>query len=220
MNRALYRIIFLIWIFTAGLSSHARAASNDLIRLGSVEIDTVQRAVIATGWVNQVSGPIELLACGKTGKLHESIFVMNIDPKDLHAALLLLGLKPGQGPTGLGAGRPEGPGLYVWVEWEVDGLQQKERVESLIYNARTEQALPPILWTFTGSVVENGDYKATAEDSLIASYWDPWAVINISHPTGGDDDALYALGEKLPPAQTPVRFMLMPLSLDDPVPLR
>ena len=38
--------------------------------LGSVRLDSATKTVSATGWVNQVAGTIEVLACGPAGKVH------------------------------------------------------------------------------------------------------------------------------------------------------
>ncbi|MFH0954275.1 MAG: hypothetical protein V1873_08095, partial [Verrucomicrobiota bacterium] len=86
---------------TGGVSGQAAATvsspvwENGIARLGGVRIDPASRTVLATGWVNQVVGLIELLACGPGGKTHESVFVLDVNPLDLQAGLLLLGLRPG-----------------------------------------------------------------------------------------------------------------------------
>ena len=74
--------------------------------LGSVQLDSATKTVTATGWVNQIEGPIEVLACGIKGKVHESVFVLVLNPLDLQAALLLAGLKGGPPMPALGVGRP------------------------------------------------------------------------------------------------------------------
>ena len=51
-------------------------------------LDAAIKTVTTTGWVNQIAGPIEVLACGIQGKVHESIFVLALNPLDLQEALL------------------------------------------------------------------------------------------------------------------------------------
>ena len=96
------------------------AGSESLVerRLGSVGLDVVSRSLVATGLVNKVNGPIEYLACGPSGKLHESILELSVSPVDLQAGLLLLGLEPGGGVTRQGQGKPFGPIVDIWLEWE------------------------------------------------------------------------------------------------------
>ncbi|HEY8240056.1 MAG TPA: YdjY domain-containing protein, partial [Kiritimatiellia bacterium] len=150
-----------------------------LIRVGTVQVDEVQRMVIASGYVNQVDGAIELFACGKRGKTHESVLVLSAYPVDLHAALLLLGAKCGAPASGLGVGPPRGDDLAIWVEWVDEGTRRVVRAEELAAFRRNGRKLSRTDWVFTGSTFEDGKYKALVEESLVATYWDPWAVINI-----------------------------------------
>ncbi len=176
--------------------------------VGKVRVDPAARTVIVSGWVNQVEGAIELLACGPGGKTHESVFVLDVNPVDLQTGLLLLGLKPGKGPTGLGAGQPSGTALDLWVDW-VDGKKARSmRAEQFVYNWQTRRALPKTPWIFTGSVFEDGEFKALAEESLIVTYWDPWAIINIPLPCGTNDEILSVNKKTIPLISTPVTFRM------------
>src|ERR1700690_2742862 len=76
--------------------------ASKFIRLGTVLVDADDKAVIATGHVNQVEGAIELLACGERGKTHESVFALDVYPVDLQTALLLVGAKYGKPSPQLG----------------------------------------------------------------------------------------------------------------------
>jgi len=183
------------------------------VQVRSVQVDPAEPAVIATGWVNQVSGPIELLACGPGGKTHESVFVLNLDPVDLQAALLLIGLEPGEPLPKLGHGPPKGPGVDIWVEWKAASTTNMERAERFAYNVETEAALPETEWIFTGSTFENGQFKASAEESLVATFWDPWAIMNIPLPCGSNDEILLVNDAIVPPLKTPVTFRFVPKDL-------
>ena len=189
-------------VASKGSTSHL--SSRVSLDLGSVKINAQERSVTCTGYVNQVEGPIELLACTPEGKLHESVFVLNAHPADLHAGLLLVGLKPGQPPRGLGQGPVVGPGVDIWVEWEWDGSRRSERAERFIYHAKERTPLPPLAWVFTGSMVDETGFKASAEGSLVATYWDPWAILNIPLACGGNDELLVVNRCACPPLRTPV----------------
>ena len=89
--------------------------------LGSVQVDSLTKTVTATGWVNQIEGPIEVLACGIKGKVHESVFVLALNPLDLQAALLLAGLKGGEPMPSIGEGPPKGSPVDLRVEWNANG---------------------------------------------------------------------------------------------------
>ncbi len=175
--------------------------------LGNVQVDAQTKTMMVSGWVNQVWGAIELLACGPGGKTHESVFVLNCNPVDMQAGLLLLGLKPGTPPTGLGQGQPQGPGVDIWVDWMEGSTSRSMRAETFVVNVEDDRRpLPETPWTFTGSVIEDGQYKALAEESLIVTYWDPWAIINLPLACGTNDEILSVNSNSVPPLKTPVTF--------------
>lgn len=180
--------------------------SNGVAHIGNVSVDPRTRTVAAPGWVNMDGGAIELLACGPGGKTHESVLVIDVNPMDLQMGFLLLGLKPGTPPTALGEGAPTGPLLDVWVDWTTEkGKARSLRAEQLVFNEQTRRALPKTPWVFTGSVFEDGEFKAMAEQSLVATYWDPWAIVNIPLPCGSNDEILIVNRKTVPAAQTPVK---------------
>ena len=178
--------------------------------LGDVRLDSATRTVIATGWVNQTEGPIEVLACGPKGKVHESVFVLSLNPLDLQAALLLAGLQGGAPMPALGQGPPAGAPVDLFVDWQADGTARTARAETFVWHLRNQAALPDAPWTFTGSVVKDGQFKALAEESLVVTYWDPYAIVNLAHPAGADDELLHANSNSVPPYQTPVTFRFVP----------
>lgn len=179
-----------------------------LVRHGTVQVDPVTRCVLATGYVNQVEGPIELMACGPGGKVHESVLVLQVNPVDLQAALLLLGLQSGTPMPELGQGPPLGDRVHIWVQWQQDGRTRTLPLESLAYEWRRERALRVPGWIFTGSQFVDGKFKALAEESLIVTYWDPWAILNIESPLGADDEALVVNRVLVPPLHTPVTLLI------------
>ena len=178
--------------------------------LGSVQVDSLTKTVTATGWVNQIEGPIEVLACGIKGKVHESVFVLALNPLDLQAALLLAGLKGGEPMPSIGEGPPKGSPVDLWVEWQAGGELCKARAETFVWNKQANAVLPETPWTFTGSVVKDGQFKALAEESLVVTYWDPYAIVNIPLPCGADDEILSVNTNTVPPYETPVTFRFIP----------
>ena len=183
---------------------------DGLAALGSVRVDPATRTVLATGWVNQVSGAIELLACGKGGKTHESVFVLDLHPLDLQTGLLLLGLEPGTPPAGLGQPGASGPALEIWVDWEFMGKRRSLPAEQFILNVERNRGLKKVPWLFTGSVIEEGEFKALAEESLVVTYWDPWAIVNIGDPAGSNDEVLVVNKKTVPPLNTPITMRFRP----------
>lgn len=186
-------------------------APERLRALGTVQLDADARMVVATGFVNQVEGAIELLVCGPGGKTHESVFVMQAHAMDLQTALLLVGLKPGEPRQELGEGPPRGPRVDLWVTWlDAEGRRMAQPAEFFAYNIETGKVLPFTGWAFTGSVVIDGQFKALAEESFAVTYWDPWAILNIRNDVGADDEVLAVNRAVVPPLHTPVTFLMVP----------
>jgi hypothetical protein len=187
-----------------------------LVRVGTVTVDAGQRMVVLTGFVNQVDGAIELFACGTRGKTHESVLVLDIYPVDLHAALVLLGARCGPPAPGLGMGPPKGDRLEVWVAWLEEGVRRVERAERWIAYRASRREVPRTDWVFTGSTFEDGRYKALVEESLLVTYWDPWAIINIGSRVGADDELLLVNEETVPALGTPVEVYIVPQAMPPP----
>jgi len=79
-------------------NSHLAAAPSKL-KFPGVAINLQERCVDVEGSVCLRRGPLELVACTKGTKEHESIVVIEAKPVHIHAALLLLGAKPGSPAT-------------------------------------------------------------------------------------------------------------------------
>ncbi len=178
--------------------------------LGNVRLDSATKTVSATGWVNQTEGAVEVLACGLEGKVHEAVFVLPLNPLDLQAALLLAGLKSGEPMPALGEGPPRGDPVDVFVDWQAADEARSARAESFLWDVVANAPLPETPWCFTGSVVKNGRFQAFAEDTYVASYWDPFAIVNLPLPCAGNDEALHAHSNSVPPYHTPVTFRFVP----------
>ncbi len=209
------RIAWLLPVLVASGFGCARLSPDGSSRqvprlspLGTLQVDLANRELVIFGHVNQVTEIIELLACGPEGKTHESTFVLNVDPVDLQAGILLLGIEPGTPPTSLGFGQPSGPEVDIWVDWVVGGTSHTVRAEQTVVNNKSGTVLPDTGWVFTGSVMEEGQFMASSEYSLIATYWDPYAILNLPLPIGGDDTALEAHEPALPAFGTPITMRI------------
>ncbi len=183
---------------------------GNLATLGSLRVDGEAKTVMATGWVNQIEGLVEVMACGPKGKVHESIFVLSLNPLDLQAALLLVNLQQGTPVPADGETPPNGDPIDVFVEWKVDGEMQRARAESFLWNRLENRAVPETHWVFNGSVMEHGEFMALAEESLVVTYWDPYAIVNIPLPCGANDELLVVNTNTVPPYETPVTFIFAP----------
>ena len=192
-----------------GASSAATAGRPSTLKpLGSVWIDQANRSVVATGSVNQAVGLVELLACGRGGKLHESVLMLELNPLDLQTALILLGAKGGRPMKDVGVEPPEGTALGMDIVWTQGVHEVSVPAGDLIMNVQRNKETLSNRWIFTGSVVAQGKFMATEQQSWIATYWDPWAVINLADPAGADDTLIFVNTNKVPAVGTPVRAVI------------
>lgn len=82
-----------------GTTNAALQAAVEKLKFPGVTINVQERWVDVEGSVCLHRGTLELVACTKGTKEHESIVAIEAKPMHLHAALLLLGAKPGSPAT-------------------------------------------------------------------------------------------------------------------------
>jgi hypothetical protein len=70
--------------------------------------------------------------------------------------------------------------------------------------------VPETPWTFTGSFVRDGQFKALVEESLVVTFWDPFAIIDLPLPCGADDEIIHVNSNAVPPVQTPITMRFVP----------
>jgi hypothetical protein len=185
-------------------SNSLRVISGPLKRVGSVELDAATKTVVATGFVETVSGVLDYLAVGMTGKRYESVLTLELNAVDLQTALLLCGAKAGEPMKARDEGPPRGSPLNIWVEWTADGAKKTVAAEELIWNHRENKPVKTD-WIFTGSVVANGHFGAADEDCFVATRWDPYAIVNIGGEIGKTYEDVYVNTNTVPATNTPVR---------------
>ncbi len=191
--------------------------ANGVFRLGNIIINKPEKLIKIKGKVNMDKGLVEYLACGPGGKLHESVLNIDVIPYNLQIALLLIGLEPGDKPLRFQGdpGVPVGDPVEIRVSWKNRNNQKVTfRAEDLIFNKAAGKSMNYTNWLFTGSQIMDGQFMAQVEQSLAATYHDPYAILNHPLHTGGDD-TLYFVNQKIVPAKgTPVIFEIKSLKAD------
>ncbi len=189
--------------------------------IGEVQVDAAAREIRFPAKVNMNQGLVEVVICTEHGKLHESLFVTQIQPIHLHVALLLLGLKAGSNPgwhlaedplfRPPGWERPRGDQMEVYVRWQGAHGQHESRAEALLVDQRTGRPLPRTSWVFIGSHVDvKGIYAADEIGSIVTNYHDWTAVVDNPLQGGQLDDFTFANTELLPEIATPVEIRIVP----------
>jgi hypothetical protein len=92
-------------------------------RIGLITFDAAARTVSLPAKVNMRGGVIEYALTTEAGKAHEALLTTTANPRDLHVACLLLGMKavPPGPQKGGGDALPESEGIRISVLWETNG---------------------------------------------------------------------------------------------------
>jgi hypothetical protein len=193
-----------------------------------VWIDPQKRAVIVHGFVCFREGPLEMFACPRNTKEHESIVSVQSSAQLIHAALLGIGAEKGQPVQFLPEFRPpSGTQIDIEVEWEDEaGELHTARAQDWVRDARTQQAMEHP-WVFAGSgfwkdPAGKEHYQAEAGDLIcVSNFASATLDIPVESTQANEGLAFEAFTEKIPPLGTPVRLILTPKlqgSPDEPSP--
>ena len=121
----------------------------------------------------RVEAPLEFFCCVTGTNEHEAVLRSAVKPSHLHAALLMIGLEPGEPVRYSDAAKrwlpPHGPPLRISVEFERDGKRVSLPAYKLMRSVKTKQPMPPLTWIFAGSrVMEDGNYAADVTGYLVS----------------------------------------------------
>jgi len=211
------------------LASKAFAAppgARSLSESSRLWIDPQLKRVYVDGYVTLRRGPLEMFACPVGTKEHESIVAALAKSSEVHAALLAIGATPGT-PVRF---RPEfapptGQVIRIWVCWyDQDGKYQAVDARQWIMENETQEAMEAE-WVFAGSGFwedpeDNREYyRADSGDMICVSNFST-AMLDVTISSSADADLLRfaPFTPRIPPRETPVRLVLVPVPLpsDDP----
>lgn len=189
---------------------------GDRYQLGLVEIDKARRTLTFPAAVLMREGAVEYLVVTRKGKIHESVFVTQIEPRDLHLAALLLGVEPSAdlGPADASVRVPAAAALQCFVEWDRNGPPARINLHEALAIAPAGQTTPAkpapaTLWLYNGSrVQQDGTFVAQRDGSIVSIIRDPDALINYPGDTRDDDEAHLPNDPALPQLEHPVRIVL------------
>ncbi len=199
--------------------------SPGVFQLGKLRLDKKARSVSFPGRVNMDKDFIEYVLVTPQGALHESLLSSEVQPSDLHFAMLLIGAKgagilapaPGDAPPGQidaeylrTAPRLKGDNLTFAVKWKAkDGSEQTTPVEDWLVHPDSHKAVPRGPWIYTGSMFgQEGGFLAQQQGTFASVVTNPAALINNPRLGNNDDKAWVVNEKKVPPVDTPVEIVL------------
>ncbi len=183
-----------------------------------VWIDKKNKRVVVDGSVVLRDGQLEMFACPRGTKEHESIVAVDSKAFALHAALLAVGAEAGTPaqfqPTYTPATGTEVDVTVVWTDSK--GTIHRDRAQDWIKNVKTGKAME-LNWVFGGSGFWQADpggpkhYMAESGDLICISNF-PSAMLDVPVESSQSNDALLfqAYTERIPPLGTRVRLVLTP----------
>jgi hypothetical protein len=181
-------------------------------------VDLKRKLVVVDGQVCLREGQLEMFACPKGTKEHESIVSVNSSASVVHTGLLLVGAKVGRAvqfdPKYVPA---SGTIVDVWVLWtDAEGQRHKIRAQEWIKHLATGKAME-YSWVFAGSgfwvdeATNTRHYQGDAGDLICVSNF-PTATLDLPVRSSQESGKLLfaAYTERIPPLQTKVRLVLIP----------
>lgn len=197
--------------------------SPGVFELGKMRIDKNTSTVSFPARINMAQGFLEYLLVTPKGSTHEALLVSEVQPTDLHLAMLLLGAKgaglttpaPGDAPGGpidaeylKRAPKMKGDSVILRAKWTKDGKEVVTPVEDWILNSDTKKPGERGPWIYTGSMFSNEHFMAQLEGLFASIVISPSALIN-NPRKGSDNDQIWTVNEKaVPPVETPLELSI------------
>jgi len=217
--------------FAAPAASATTPASEALSPFPFIKVNLKQRTVAIEGTIAvDVHDPetprvwLEVLACSPDSKEHEALVVTNARPSHIHAALLLLGVQPGEpGRVEWDGAKvkpiaPRGPGVGVAFATTVgtDGKTEQIAPEQWIILSTTGKPPEQLRFVFSGSGFTTTKARGTtyAADNagtiigLTTFGTETIALVDVFSPDTGLQAPEFLASSNLPKRGTPVTMIL------------
>jgi hypothetical protein len=184
----------------------------------AVWIDKENKRVIIDGEVCLTRGLLEMFACPRDTKEHESVVSVNAKAYVVHAALLALGAKQGQpvqfDPKYVPASGTRVDIICFWTDEK--GNEKQVPAQRWIRNLKTKKPME-YHWVFAGSdfwldeSTGKRHYLGDAGDFICVSNF-PSATLDLPVNSPQDNESLLfeAFSENIPPRGTKVTLALVP----------
>jgi hypothetical protein len=189
-----------------------------LSREYDVWIDPKEKSVLIDGQISLREGMLEMFACTRNTKEHESIVSANTKAFLVHAALLRLGAEPGRPVQWQPEYKPpSGTEIEIHIWWlDEHGKEHTARAQEWVKDMRTDKPMSQP-WVFAGSRFwkdeETGQqyYQAEGGDFIcVSNFGTAMLDIPIESSQSNLELAFAAFTERIPPLGAPVRLILKP----------
>jgi hypothetical protein len=185
MHRSGYLLAVLTIFVSASICpADPPPATQPVGKLPHLQVDARTRQVRVDCEAVKADYPLEFLAVVTNTNEYEALIRSEVKPSDLHLALLMIGLQPGQ-PVRYSESTktwepPTGPPVDIWFEYQKDGKSMKVPAYRWMRDVKTHKEAPPMTWVFTGSkVMEDKSYAADATGCLVGVINNELSVLDV-----------------------------------------
>jgi|GEM_PF-797460 len=174
--RRLFQLILLLVIGgTGACTAHAAdpATKPALGHFPGISVDAKNKQIRVDCEALNVDIRLEFFCVVNGTNEHESILRTAAKPSDVHAALLMCGLTPGEPVKFSDAMQkwlpPHGPPLHITCEYVKDGKTISVPAYRMMRNSETKKTPNAFTWIFAGSrVMDDGKYAADVTGYMVS----------------------------------------------------
>ncbi|HEY8750845.1 MAG TPA: YdjY domain-containing protein [Tepidisphaeraceae bacterium] len=190
------RSVLLLVLFVCSCSAQGAPADDAKVgKLPHLEFSAKTKQVRVECEMLACNAPLEFFCCVKGTNDYEAMIRSEVKPSDLHAALLAMGLQPGQ-PVRYSESTqkwtpPQGPPLQITMQFDRDGKTVSVPAWRWMRDTKTKKTAPPFTWVFAGSrVLPDGKYAADITGYLVSIVNFDLTVIDIPQIASSSNETL------------------------------
>ncbi len=208
---------FVVVLLVCSPAFAAEPATQPVGHFPFLDVDARTRMIRVECEALDCRAPLEFFCCAFGTNEHESVLHSKVKPSHLHAALLMLGLKPGE-PVHFSEAKnawipPSGPPIQIAVEFDKEGKHVSLPAYRLMRDLTTKKEMPPMTWIFAGSrVMDNGIYAADQTGYIVSVVNFDLTLIDIPKLASSANETLEweTNTDLMPPAGTKVFMVITP----------
>ena len=190
---------------SASTNAPLQQIAPGVFQLGLVRLNKADKTVQFPAAINMTNGLVEYFVVTGTGKLHESVLKTEVEPVQIHIAMLLLGAQDAS--TNAADTNISGSKFSVELSWKNKAAEKHARGEDWVFNQETKSPMSRGDWVYNGSKVIAGIFIAQRDGSIVSIISDPLALANNTRP-GRENDEIWSVNTNAVPAlNTPVEVI-------------
>ena len=193
--------------------------------LPHIRVDVKARQVRVDCQMLGVEAPLEFFCVLSGTNEHESVLRTSAKPSNIHLALLMLGMEPGEPVKYSEAAKkwmpPHGPPLSITIEFQKDGKLVRMPATRLMRSIRTKEPMPPHAFIFAGSQIgPDGAYAADITGYVVSIVNFDLSLIDVPQLASNANETLEWQVNKdvAPPAGAAVTMIIEPMAKQDDAP--